>query len=61
MNPLESRLKSLQASDLTYNSGKFRVEFARICLLKKEENKTQSFYSTSTLPIRKVADKSYFG
>lgn len=57
MNQQEGRLKPLQDLVLSYNSGEFLVEFARICLLKKEENKTHSLYSTSSLPVRKVEDK----
>lgn len=44
LNLLEGRLKPLQGSVLSYNSGKF-LEFARICLPKKEENKTHSIHS----------------
>lgn len=61
MNQKEGRLKPLQGLVLSYNSVEFLVGFARICLLKKEENKTHSLYSTSSLPVKKVEDKSYFG
>lgn len=60
LNLLEGRLKPLQGSVLSYNSGKF-LEFARICLPKKEENKTHSIHSPPSLPVKKVLDKSYLG
>lgn len=61
MNQKEGRLKPLQGLVLSYNSVEFLVEFARICLPKKEEYKTNSPYSTSSLPIKKAENKSYFG
>lgn len=57
MSQQEGRLKPLQDLVLSYNSEEFLVEFARICLLKEEENKAHSLYSTSPLPVRKVEDK----
>lgn len=61
VNVLEGSLHPLQGSFLSYDSGKFLIEFARICLLKKEVNKTQSLYSLSSLSVRKVSDTSYLG
>lgn len=62
MNLLEGRFKPLQGSVPSYNSGNSLVEFARICLLNKEENKTHSLlFPSSSLPVREVLDKSYIG
>lgn len=55
------KLTPFQGSVLSCNSGKFLVQFARIYLLNKEENKTHSVYCASSSPVRKVVDNSYFG